>query len=180
MALTNTRADACTTPQPSRLVNVGAAHTARGTQDLIQPHSRYTAHTQEAHSPSAHPHAHHPRAPTHARSRARASAPPPARRHFRRARRLAPAALPRATDPSACRRRLTTPCRLCQSTPPRTHPHRPHRIPRALSAQTPRLRRHPCLDTPSRTLWRLAPHRPSASSRPRPRTPTKLPGGTTA
>jgi hypothetical protein len=65
MALTNTRADACTTPQPSRLANAGAACTARGTQDLQQPHSRYTAHTQEAHSPSAHPHAHHPTARYH-------------------------------------------------------------------------------------------------------------------
>ena len=46
------------------------------------------------------------------------------------------------------------------------HLHRPHRIPRALSTQTPRLRRHPCLDTPSRTLWRLALHRPSATRRP--------------
>jgi hypothetical protein len=80
---------------------------------------------------------------------------------------------PRTGCPSTRHRSLRMPTPThnamppAQNTPPRTHLHRPHRIPRALSAQTPRLRRHPCLDTPSRTLWRLALHRPSASSRAR-------------
>ena len=79
---------------------------------------------------------------------------------------------PRTGCPSTCHRSLRMPTPThnamppAQNTPPRTHLHRPHRIPRALSAQTPRLRRHPCLDTPSRTLWRLALHRPSATRRP--------------
>ena len=65
---------------------------------------------------------------------------------------------PRTGCPSTCHRSLRMPTPThnamppAQNTPPRTHLHRPHRIPRALSTQTPRLRRHPCLDTPSRTL----------------------------